>query len=367
MPGYTGLPDYRHGSCESVGVLLVNLGTPDDPHAPAVRRFLAEFLWDPRVIEAPRWLWWLILHCVILRIRPSRSSHAYRQIWTDAGSPLMVHSRELAVKLQRELGGARPSGAPAPLHVALGMTYGAPSIADALIKLRDLGARRLLILPLYPQYSATTTASVFDRVSRELRQWRWIPELRFITGYHQEPAYIAAIAAAVARHWQQHGKKHLLFSFHGVPKRYLLAGDPYFCFCQATARQVAQQLHLDATQWSVSFQSQVGREEWLRPYTEDVLPEYAAGKHPDLTVVCPGFAADNLETLEEIDIRNRELFLSRGGKTYDYVPALNASDDHVALLAELIRRHTQGWPEASGEVQADAQAQTRAVQAGASK
>lgn len=362
MPGYIGLPDYKHGSTERLGVLLVNLGTPDNPHPPAVRRFLAEFLWDPRVIETPRWLWWMILHGVILRIRPSRSSHAYQQIWTDAGSPLMVHSRELTTKLQQELSQAGAGN----VKIELAMTYGSPSIASGLASLREAGARRLLILPLYPQYSATTTASVFDRVSRELRRWRWIPELRFITGYHEEPGYIAAIASSISANWQKQGRKHLLFSFHGVPKRYLLAGDPYYCFCMATARLVGERLGIGTSDWSVSFQSQVGREEWLKPYTEAVLPEYAAGKHRDLTVICPGFAADNLETLEEIQIRNRELFLSRGGNTYDYVPALNATADHVALLAGLIRKHIQGWPESTGETRADSTAMARARQAGAS-
>lgn len=361
MSGYLGFPDYRHDSTPSLGVLLVNLGTPDSPEPAAVRRFLAEFLWDPRVIEAPRWFWWLVLHGVILRIRPSRSSHAYQQIWTTDGSPLMLHSRELTRQVQATL--ADLPG----VRVELGMTYGSPSIADALMRLRDSGMRRLLVLPLYPQYSATTTASVFDRVSSELQKWRWVPELRFINGYHEDPAYIRAIAASVTTHWQQHGRKHLLYSFHGVPKRYLLAGDPYYCYCVATARLVGEQLGLSADDWSFSFQSQVGREEWLRPYTEDILPQYAAGKHRELTVICPGFAADNLETLEEIQLRNRSLFLNRGGQSYDYVPALNATPDHVALIAGLIRQHIQGWPEASGSTTVDPQVQARAIRAGAAQ
>jgi ferrochelatase len=360
MSGYQGLPDYRHGSAASLGVLLVNLGTPDNPKPPAVRRFLAEFLWDPRVIETPRWFWWLVLHGVILRIRPRKSSHAYQQIWTAAGSPLMVHSRELAAQLQANVGS--PS-----IRIELAMTYGSPSIADALGRLRAAGMRRLLVLPLYPQYSATTTASVFDRVSSTLQRWRWLPEVRFVNGYHDDPAYIRAIATSITQYWQQHGRKHLLYSFHGVPKRYLLAGDPYYCYCLATARLVGEHLGLAAEDWSLSFQSQVGREEWLRPYTEEVLPQYAAGKHRDLTVICPGFAADNLETLEEIQLRNRELFLSRGGNSYDYVPALNATSDHVTLIAGLIQRHIQGWPEAAGAVPVDPLAQTRAMRAGASQ
>jgi ferrochelatase len=366
MPEYSGLPEFRHGSTAQLGVLLVNLGTPDNPQPPAVRRFLAEFLWDPRVIESPRWLWWLILHGVILRIRPRRSSHAYQQIWTAEGSPLMLHSRELTRRLQQAFDSAQSDGTPG-VRMELAMTYGSPSIRDALARLRDAGMRRLLVLPLYPQYSATTTASVFDRVTTELHRWRWIPELRFVNGYHDDPAYIAAITASIAQQWQLQGRKHLLFSFHGVPKRYLLAGDPYYCYCMATARRVGEQLGLNDQQWSISFQSQVGREEWLRPYTEEILPEFAAGKHRALTVVCPGFAADNLETLEEIQIRNRELFLSRGGESYDYIPALNASPAHVDLLANLIRRHIQGWPEATAVVPVDALARERALRAGASQ
>lgn len=365
MSGYIGLPDFKHGDAGRLGVLLVNLGTPDNPRAPGVRRFLAEFLWDPRVVEMPRWLWWPILR-VILRIRPARSAHAYQQIWTPQGSPLMLHSRELAARLQAMLDAAQPAAA-SGIRVELAMTYGSPSIPQALARLRAAGMRRLLVLPLYPQYSATTTASVFDRVTSELQRWRWLPELRFVNGYHDEPAYLAAIADSIARQWQAQGRKHLLFSFHGMPQRYLLAGDPYYCYCMATARQVGQQLGLAATDWSISFQSQVGRGEWLRPYTDEVLPKFAAGTHRDLTVVCPGFAVDNLETLEEIQLRNRALFLHSGGQSYDYVPALNANPEHVALLADLIRRHIQGWPEATGAAPVDSSARERALRAGASQ
>ena len=358
MPGYIGLPNYAHGSPERIGVLLVNLGTPDNLHPPAVRRFLAEFLWDPRVIETPRWLWWLILHVVILRIRPARSSHAYRQIWTEAGSPLMRHSRELAQRLQESLDST--------LKVELGMTYGSPSIPAALRTLRDAGVRKLLVLPLYPQYSGTTTASVFDRVTGELRRWRWLPEVRFINEYHDDPAYIAAIAASITAHWQLHDRRHLLFSFHSTPKSYLLAGDPYHCQCRKTARLVTEKLELAPSDWSLSFQSRVGREEWLRPYTDELLVDYARGKQLHLDVVCPGFAADNLETLEEIEIRNRELFLGKGGKTYHYIPALNSSAGHIDLLAGLVRRHIQGWQDETG-TGADAASRERALRAGAAR
>lgn len=336
MPAYRGEPGYAHESKERLGVLVANLGTPDSPETPSVRRFLAEFLSDPRVIEAPRWLWWLALHGVILRIRPAKSAHAYRQIWTEAGSPLLVHSRALTAALQREL-------ATADVAISLGMTYGNPSIASALRELQTQGVRRLLVLPLYPQYSATTTASVFDRVTEELQQWRWIPELRFVMSYADEVDYIRAIAASIRNHWQARGKTHLLFSFHGVPKRYLLAGDPYHCQCRKTARSIARELELADDDWSISFQSQVGREEWLKPYTDQLLLEYASKGPKRITVVCPGFATDCLETLEEIALRNRAAFLKNGGESFDYVPALNASEPQIALMMKVIERHTHGW------------------------
>src|SRR5688572_29760126 len=362
MPDYLGEPSYEHGTPDLLGVLLVNLGTPDGPDPGSVRRFLAQFLWDPRVVEAPRWLWWLALHGVILRIRPSKSAHAYRQIWTAEGSPLLVHStalaKQIAVALQPRWNAA----------VALGMSYGSPSIPNALEQLRRQGARRIVVLPLYPQYSGTTTASVFDRVTRELQHWRWVPELRFIGSYHDDAGYIDALAASIEQHWRTHQKQHLLFSFHGVPKRYVLAGDPYYCHCRKTARLVAERLALGEKEWSVSFQSQVGREEWLRPYTDEQLLEFAKNGPKRVTVVCPGFATDCLETLEEIAIRNREPFMAAGGEAYDYVPALNAEDSHVAALANVISRHAQGWPETSGRPDDSAEAtKERALRAGAAR
>ncbi len=347
MPEYTGEPGYPHQSKRRLGILLANLGTPDTAEPDAVRRFLAEFLWDPRVVEAPRWIWWLALHGYILRVRPAQSSHAYRQIWTDAGSPLLLHSRALASALQDEL-------AATDTAVALGMTYGNPSLATALRELQAKGARRLLVLPLYPQYSGTTTASVFDRVTAELQRWRWVPEVRFVMSYADELDYIRAIAASIRDHRQGTERSHLLFSFHGVPKRYLLNGDPYHCQCQKTARLVADELALPRSEWSVSFQSQVGREEWLQPYTDQLLLEYAQRGPKRITVVCPGFATDCLETLEEIALRNRAAFLDRGGESFDYVPALNASEAHVKLMLKIIEHHTHSWhrPESDSELAA---------------
>ncbi len=362
MAFYLGEPAFQHGSPAGTGALLVNLGTPDAPTPAAVRRFLAEFLWDPRVVEAPRWLWWLALHGVILRIRPSRSAHAYRQIWTPQGSPLLLHTRALVDRVRVALQSRLPT------TVALGMTYGSPSIADALQQLRGAGVRRLVVLPLYPQYSGSTTASVFDRVTSQLQRWRWVPELRFIGNYHDEPAYIDAIAASIRDHWRAHERGHLLFSFHGVPRSYLLAGDPYHCQCLKSARLVAERLGLEAGAWSISFQSRVGREEWLRPYTDETLLSMAREGQRRVSVVCPGFATDCLETLEEIAIRDRALFMAAGGEFYDYIPALNAGDAHTELLCDLIARHARGWPasepSAAGELE---ESRRRALRQGAAR
>jgi ferrochelatase len=360
MPQYLGELNYDHAIPQRLGILVANLGTPESPEPADVRRFLAEFLWDPRVVEAPRWLWWLALNGVILRLRPRKSAHAYRQIWTAGGSPLLIHSRAIAESLAKrgELG--------PDVAVALGMSYGRPSIVHALRELKSKGARRILVLPLYPQYSGTTTASVFDRVTLELQSWRWVPEVRFVTSYANEPAYVEALAASIRERWQTHGRAHLLFSFHGIPKRYLLSGDPYHCQCQSTARLVAQALQLDRSEWSVSFQSQVGREEWLKPYTDELLIQYAKSGPKRLTLVCPGFATDCLETLEEIELRNRDLFLRAGGESYDYVPALNASAAQMNLLEAVVRKHCAGWPLAESDKELTSRKQ-RAIALGASR
>ncbi len=338
---FQGSPGFRHDRHDLTGVLLVNLGTPTDPTPAAVRRYLAEFLWDPRVIEAPRWLWWLALHGVILRVRPARSARAYARIWTERGSPLRALSRTLTDKIA---GALDPDGS-WPLAVRLAMRYGEPSIAHALAELREAGLRRLLVVPLYPQYSATTTASVFDAVAAALSRWRFVPELRFVADYWRDDAHLDALAGSVRAHRAAHGAgDHLLFSFHGIPQRYFRAGDPYFCQCHGTAREVATRLGLDADAWSVSFQSRVGREEWLRPYTDETLAAFPARGAKSVDVVCPGFAVDCLETLDEIAHENRARFLAAGGERFSYVPALNDGDAQVAALAGLVRRHAHGWP-----------------------
>ncbi|WP_455235070.1 ferrochelatase [Thiogranum longum] len=340
MTHYRGDPDYRHDQLPCTGVLMVNLGTPEAATPKAVRRYLGEFLWDPRLVEMPRPLWWLILHGVILRLRPAKVAKAYQTVWTEDGSPLLSISRRQvnAVGAQlRDLGAGN-------IEVALAMRYGQPSVDTALQALHKKGMRRLLVVPMYPQYSATTTGSVFDEVSRVLRGWRWIPELRFIQHYHDNPAYIEALANSVREYWREKGRPDcLMMSFHGIPRRYFMAGDPYFCECQKTGRLLAEKLELADEQWQLTFQSRFGREEWLQPYTDVTLRAWGKQGVARVDVVCPGFSADCLETLEEIDEQNRELFLASGGKEFHYIPALNDRVEHVDALAKLVAAHVQGW------------------------
>lgn len=343
---YFGQPDFQHGEVPAVGVLLANLGTPDAPDTPSLRRYLREFLSDPRVIELPRFQWWLILNLFVLTTRPAKSAELYKKIWWKEGSPLLVISYRQAAAieetLRRELG--------TPVHVAAGMRYGNPSIGKALRELAEKGCRRILVLPLYPQYAAATTGSTFDAVGAELQRWRWVPELRFVNHYHDDPAYIRALAASLRDAWADGGPaEKLLFSFHGIPKRYFLAGDPYFCQCQKLARLTAEELGLPKDRWEVSFQSLFGKEEWIKPYTDKTIEAMAKSGIKSLDVVCPGFSADCLETLEEIDQLNREIFLHNGGERYRYVPALNDRPDHVQALSGLILRNLQGWAEPAGQ------------------
>jgi len=341
---YFGQPDYRHSEIPAVGVLLANLGTPDAPDAPSLRRYLREFLLDPRVIEMNRLLWWLILHLFVLPTRPAKSAALYRKVWTAEGSPLLAISRRQAAALEAALRGAVGN----PLHVALGMRYGNPSVKAALRELAAKGCRRILVLPLYPQYAAVTTGSTFDAVAAELATWRWVPEVRTINGYHDEPRYIRALAASIRDAWAAaEPAEKLLFSFHGIPQRYFDAGDPYFCHCHKLARLAAEELALPADRWQVSFQSLFGREEWLKPYTDRTIRAMAGSGIRSLDVVCPGFSADCLETIEEIDEQNREIFLHAGGERYRYIPALNDRPDHIQALTEIVLHHLQGWVQAT--------------------
>ncbi|WP_206362838.1 ferrochelatase [Stenotrophobium rhamnosiphilum] len=319
-----------HNSKDKAGVLLVNLGTPDAPTAPAIRRYLREFLSDTRVVEIPRAVWLPVLYGFILPFRPKKLAHAYASVWSERGSPLLAVSKQQAQQLQTLLG--------ADVPVALGMTYGNPSVASALAELKQKGATRIVVLPLYPQYSGTTTASVFDAIARVLARERHIPELRTINDYHAQPAYIEALAASVRAYRQTHGaSEHLLMSFHSIPQRYVNQGDPYDAQCKKTAALLAEALQLKPEEWSISFQSRLGREPWLQPYTDVVLPQYAAKGIKTLDVICPGFSADCLETLEEVAIRYREDFLAAGGEGFRYIPALNADDAHIRMMQSLVQ------------------------------
>ena len=340
MPTYQSAPQLEPGLSEFTGVLVVNLGTPDAPTTGAVRRFLRQFLSDPHVIQYPRLPWWLILNLVILLIRPSRSAAAYRKIWTDQGSPLLIHSEAIVNGLRESM----VSATSAPVHLELAMTYGQPSIASAIDKLLAKGVRRIITLPLYPQYSGTTTAAVVDAVTLELKRQSPATLSRFIDSYHDAPGYIAALAASVREYWDQNGRgEKLLLSFHGVPKSTLENGDPYQLQCRETARLLADNLDLDDDDCLLSFQSRVGREDWLAPYTDETVRELGRKGLARIDVVCPGFSTDCLETLEEIAMQNAAFFSEAGGGSLRYIPALNARDDHVQFFAELIQQQIARW------------------------
>lgn len=326
-----------HARTARTGVLLINLGTPDAPTAPAIRRYLRQFLSDRRVVEVPRPLWWLLLNLLILPFRPRKLVTAYGAVWGADGSPLLTIGRAQQSGLQAALGPDIP--------VALAMTYGEPSLARALADLRAAGVQRLLALPLYPQYSATTTAAAMDALYRLLMRERFPPALRMVRDYHDDPGYIAALAASVRAHWARHGEgTHLLMSFHGIPQRNLHLGDPYYCHCHKTARLLADALSLTEDRWSLSFQSRLGRMPWLQPYTDDRIRSLAGDGCKQLDVICPGFSADCLETLEEVSIGYDHLFREAGGEVLRYIPALNAEEVHLKALEGLVRTHLQGWP-----------------------
>jgi len=321
------------------GVLLVNSGTPASLSTPDVRAFLAGLLGDPRVVELPRVLWWPILHGIILRTRPKASAKKYAAIWTPAGSPLAIESEALRAGLEAAL-------APQRVPVALAMLYtGGVKVPQAIDALRQAGADEILVIPMFPQSCGATTGAVFDQVSAALRAQRDVPSLRFVSSYHDEPAYIDALAASVTDYRRQHGSaRHLLMSFHGIPEFFVTRGDPYRRQCERTAALLAARLDLASDAWSVSFQSRFGRARWLQPYTSEVVAALPERGMKQVQVICPGFAADCLETLEEIGMENRDIFLAAGGVEYRYLPALNARADHVAALRAVVLREAAGTP-----------------------
>ena len=336
MARYTALhknPDqdfHKPSNLPKTAVLLVNLGTPDEPTPKALRRYLAEFLSDPRVVEIPRLIWLCILHGIILRVRPQKSAKVYKSIWTDEGSPLLVISKKQRDAIQHLLGDQA--------NVKLAMRYGNPSIKSVMQEFQQEAIRKLVVLPLYPQYAAPTTGSVFDAIAGVLKQWRWVPEIHFINQYCDYPLYIQSLANSIQEFIQTNGMpQKIVFSYHGMPKRFLLSGDPYYCFCQKTTRLVQEKLQLPQDLCLNSFQSRFGKAEWLKPYTNELLTELPEQGFRNIAIISPAFSADCLETLEELAIENRHTFINAGGETYHYIPALNDRADHIQALAALIR------------------------------
>jgi protoporphyrin/coproporphyrin ferrochelatase len=317
---------------KKTAVLLANLGSPTAPTTSAVRQFLKDFLWDPRVVNLPRPLWWLILHLIVLPFRPSRSATAYRKIWSDKGSPLIYLTRQLTGKVADKLSAKG-------VTTDYAMRYGEPSIAKQLKRFKQQGITDLVVLPLYPQYSSTTTASIYDAVIKELNEWRHLPSIQFISDYHQDKHYIAAVADSIEQIWREQGKNELLLmSFHGLPEQLTKWGDPYFHQCQETAVLIAEKLCLNEKQWLLVFQSRFGKAEWLKPYCVDTLQKFPGQGIKTVDVVCPGFAVDCLETLEEIAMENRSVFMESGGVNYRYIPALNDSEAHVNAITGLLEQ-----------------------------
>jgi ferrochelatase len=356
-------PTFQHGQSPKTAVLYCNLGTPDAPTASALRRYLAQFLGDSRVVEIPKPIWWLILHGIILRVRPKKSAAKYASIWTKQGSPLLVHTRAQAQGLQQAL-----SARGHHVLVRHAMRYGQPGIDAQLDALRAEGVTRVLAVPAYPQYSGTTTASLFDAFFRWGLKARQVPEWRFINHYHDDAGYIAALAERVRSHWQSHGQGEVLvMSFHGVPERTLHLGDPYHCECMKTGRLLAEALGLRREQVRITFQSRFGKAKWLEPYTEPTLVELARQGVKKVDVVCPGFTGDCLETLEEIQMEAREAFLHAGGSGFEYIPCLNDSPRWIEALADLTVQHLQGWNTGAPDTAALQASRERALAAGAAR
>jgi protoporphyrin/coproporphyrin ferrochelatase len=337
---YLTEPKYTHGTAQNTGILVVNLGTPDEPTPPSVRTYLKEFLGDPRVVEIPRPIWWLILNGIILNTRPRKSAAKYAKVWLPEGSPLRVHTQKQTTLLQGYLG----ERTKAPFVIEYAMRYGNPSIPSVLHQLKQQNCQRILVVPMYPQYAASTTATANDIVFDTLKQMRNAPALRTIKNFHDHPGYIKALASNINDFWTRNGRpEKLLMSFHGLPQFTLDKGDPYHCECQTTGRLLAHELGLKSEQYAVSFQSRFGKAEWLQPYTTATLKAWGAQKTRRVDVVCPGFVADCLETLEEIALEGREDFLHAGGGEYHYIPCLNERDDWMHALTDLVMDNLHGW------------------------
>jgi ferrochelatase len=340
MSYYNPEPKYDHGDQLKVGILLANLGTPEAPTAKALRPYLRQFLSDRRIVEIPRAIWWLILNGIILVIRPKKSAEKYASVWTSEGSPLMVHAKKQTLLLRGFLAQKINS----PFAVELGMSYGKPSMASAIEKLKAQHCDRILVFPLYPQYAASSTASALDAVWRTLLKTRNVPAIRSIKHYHDHPAYIEALAQSVREHWRINGKPNkLIMSFHGVPKFHLLKGDMYHCECHKTGRLLAEALGLNKDEYAIAFQSRFGKQEWLKPYLAGMLESLGKAKVSRIDVICPGFSSDCLETLEEIAMEGKHIFQSNGGGEYHYIPALNENDAWIHAMTTIALENLQGW------------------------
>ncbi len=326
---FKGEQNFQHENEQKKGVLITYLGTPDSPDVLSVRRYLKEFLSDPRIIEVPKIIWWFILNIFILNFRSFNSARLYKSIWTDGGSPLLVNCIKIKEKVQKSL--------PSNYQVALGMRYGNPSIKSALNELKEANCRDIEVITLFPHYSATTVGSIFDAVSTEIKSWRWVPSVKFLNSYHDNPLLIEILSKRIKKSFESQGKPDkLVFSYHSIPKKYFDSGDPYHCLCQKTSRLIAEKLSLDEKDYITAFQSRFGPSEWLKPYTSETMKSLPKEGIKSVQVVSPGFGVDNLETLQEIDIENKEYFEDAGGENFHYIPCLNDDDDHVEFLISLI-------------------------------
>ena len=338
---YEGEKNYKHGKKEKIGILITNLGTPDKPNKEALKTYLKEFLSDPRIIEIPKLIWQPILRLIILNLRPQKVVKLYKSIWKKEGGPLLLMLQKQKKGIQKTFKKSSKN-----LEIEIGMRYGNPSIKLGLENLRSKRCRKILVLPLYPQYCAATTGSTFDKVTEILRKWRWIPEIRFVNNYFEESMYIECLVKSIKESWKKDGKtQKLIFSYHGVPKKYLLKGDPYYCFCQKTTRLVAERMKLKKKDYITTFQSKFGPGEWLQPYTDKTLEELPKKGIKKIHILSPGFSSDCLETLEELEVQNKENFLSSGGERYNYIKCLNDDPQHLKMLGFLILNHIKGWPE----------------------
>lgn len=334
---YFGHEHDAQTSNTKIGVLLMNLGTPERPVCPSLRSYLAEFLMDPRVIELPKLLRAILVRGIIVNVRSHKSAAAYREVWTEQGSPLMFNTVALANKVQSAL----QENDEVEYEVEVAMRYGKPNVEEKLTALHQRGVRNIIAIPLYPQYSGSTNGSTFDAIGKALAKQRWVPNLQFVSDYYQQPSYIKAIGDSINAHWAQHGRKQkLILSFHGIPKKYITLGDPYYSQCKESAQLIADYLQLNDDDWMLVFQSRLGAQEWLKPYCDKTLQALPNQGVKSVDIICPGFSADCLETLEEIEGENKEYFMEAGGEAYSYISCLNDSDAHVGLITEIINQHT---------------------------